>query len=143
MKIAYCSDLHLEINLDLPKDWPPADVLILAGDILSAAMLDSMRTDPESRKVRDYGRQLIDDVFPRYQKVFMVMGNHEHYHGVFDQTADRIEDFFVNAPNFHLLNNKDIMHNGVLFLGSTLWTDFNKGDGLSMFYAQRGMNDFY
>ena len=50
MKISYLSDIHLEF-----LDWPDfskesgGDVLLLAGDITTAAMIRSYRTDKDAK----------------------------------------------------------------------------------------------
>ena len=67
MKIAYCSDLHLEFaDLILTND-ENADVLVLAGDICVAKHF--------TKKLEFF--QKVSEEFP---KVLYVIGNHEHYH---------------------------------------------------------------
>ena len=92
MKIAVASDLHLEFGDLNIENTDGADVLILSGDILVAA--DIGRPDPhnfmEGARSNRYA-----DFFQRcsfqFPHVIYVMGNHEHYHGDFATTADRIQ----------------------------------------------------
>ena len=55
MKFSYVSDLHLEF-----KDYPDfskedgGDVLLLAGDIITAYSLTSWRTDKNARSYQKY-----------------------------------------------------------------------------------------
>lgn len=142
MRIAYCSDLHIEINGKPMRNWPEADVLILAGDIITAAHLEAKRNDADSRGIKKAGKYLLKEVFPRYGKVLMVMGNHEHYNYVYHQTPQMIGDFFSSASNYHLMDRTHVEYMDWNFFGATLWTDFNKGDSYAMWTAQRGMNDF-
>jgi len=44
--------------------------------------------------------------------------------------------------NFHLLHNNFVNIDGVNFIGSTLWTDFNKGNPITMWDIARGLNDY-
>jgi hypothetical protein len=72
------------------------------------------------------------------------MGNHEHYHGDFAKSQKLIQDFFdgEDLSNIHLLEKSSWEYQDYLFIGGTLWTDFNKGDHLTLFHAKQAMNDF-
>ena len=107
MKLALYSDLHLEFLRDGWK--PPAldvDVVILAGDI-------SKHT---------HGIVWAAATFPG-KPVIYVIGNHEFYGrhiGMIDEvrkTATRLGIYF--------LENNAIEIDGMRFLRTTLWSDFN------------------
>ena len=87
MKIAVCSDLHLEFaDIEL-KNEDNADVLILGGDICVAkdiANIDSFRGDT----FREFFKRCSKE-FPH---VIYIMGNHEHYNGDF-QTSTNLHFF--------------------------------------------------
>lgn len=145
MKINLVSDLHLEFaDLELPG----GDVLILAGDICETKNVRPCSYDPngivfsfESREKRpDRYIRFFKEECTKYQQVFYVMGNHEHYHGRFDKTANLIREFL--PYNCILLDNDYIEYNGVIFIGSTLWTDCNKLDHLTMLELKECMNDY-
>lgn len=141
MKISLVSDLHLEFGY---QTLPGGDVLILAGDIAEAR---SVQKHFHSTKLI----QDTPDTFYRcseffyhecakYNQVFYVMGNHEHYHGRFDKTYDLLES--VMPANVTILENEIVEYEGVVFMGATLWTDMNKGDDLTMFHMKNMMNDY-
>jgi hypothetical protein len=72
------------------------------------------------------------------------MGNHEHYHGKFDKSADIIRDTlgYLNIHNVHLLDRDTKLIDDVHFIGGTMWTDCNKGDAMTLYHLEQCMNDF-
>lgn len=116
MKIQYMSDLHLEFA---PMQVPPklGDVLILAGDVhLGTNAL--------------YFLEQCSFVF---DKVFYILGNHEYYGQDMWKLPGKIRDAlagidsdgkvqFEPIKNVHLLDNDVISHEGVNFIGTTLWS---------------------
>lgn len=151
MKIAICSDLHLEFgDLYLNND-EGADVLILSGDIFVASDLKSWLYDESAQLIAATSSQkaradsimtFMRGCIENFKHVVFVMGNHEHYHGDFAQTHKIIEGTFGPFNNFHFLNNEWKIINGVLFFGGTLWTDMNKEDPITMHQIRMMMNDF-
>ena len=146
MRIHLCSDLHLEFR-DLTL--PGGDVLIVSGDAYEAKNLnqDHYSTDKvmlphesASRRPDRYYRFLLEECSQKYRHVIMVMGNHEHYNFLFNNTYDHIKGQLPD--NVHLLEKESIELDGVLFLGATLWTDMNGGDDMTMFHLTQCMNDF-
>ncbi len=154
MRIQLVSDLHLEFADIFIKNENKADVLILSGDILVA---DDFHNQPASLSwadVRDSGydrskrtlryRDFLKRVSFEFPHVIYIMGNHEHYHGKFDLSADLIRNTLglLNIHNIYLLDNdtKDI--DGVRFVGGTMWTDCNKGDPMTQYHLEQCMNDF-
>ena len=141
MNITLVSDLHLDISGYL--DLPGGDVLILAGDICE---VKELRKEFHQTKVldREPGAFPCYDFFnfvvPKYKKVFMVLGNHEHYRGRFDKTYDELKSMVPD--NVTLLEKECFEYEGVLFLGATLWTDLNKGDPITVYTIKSFMNDY-
>lgn len=134
MKVQYMSDLHLEFGyLFLPEKV--ADVLVLAGDIMTAHGFVNVDSK------RNRYRKFLDHVSRTYKHVIYVGGNHELY-GWKNKKKSYLAEIRRELPaNVHLLNNESIMLDGVRFAGGTLWTNF----GGTEFYqnlAQHGMNDF-
>jgi len=127
MKINLVSDLHLEFS---PQTLPGGEVLILAGDICEYRALKNNKT--------------IESFFTtqcsKYDCVFMVMGNHEHYNHKFHKTYDDLKA--ILPTNVILLENEMVEYNDVIFLGATLWTDLNKGDPVTAFTLKGCMNDY-
>ena len=141
LKISLCSDLHLEFGY---QELPGGELLILAGDVAEAR---GIRKHHSSTKVI----QDTPDTFYRcseffkwecekYDQVFMVMGNHEHYHSRFDKTYDELKS--ILPKNVTLLENEVVDYKGVMFMGATLWTDLNKCDSLTAFHLKQYMNDY-
>lgn len=154
MKIQLASDLHLEFCETVITNKDNADVLILAGDICVA---DDFKDQPQSiawevinnegygraKRTHRY-RKFFKGVCSEFKHVIYVMGNHEHYHGKFDLSADILRKEFEsqNLTNIHLLDNDCIKIDDVYFLGATLWTSMNNYDPLTMYHVEQMMNDF-
>jgi Icc-related predicted phosphoesterase len=148
MKIAITSDVHLEFgDLDLHNE-EGADVLILGGDIFIADELTDLSYDAEvsaTSSVRERGKRYHDFVVrcaERFPHVILIMGNHEHYHGDFQTSANIIRGTFGDYHNVYFLDKEWRIINGVLFYGGTLWTDMNGEDPLTMLRIRNMMNDF-
>lgn len=118
MKLQLLSDLHLETCPDhQPLPLPDADLLVLAGDIGSYQA----------------GSQLIDDDFgltrfsPRHgpwQRVLYVPGNHEYDAREFDDTHARLREV-CDRLGITWLEREVLVIDGVRFIGTTLWSDFD------------------
>lgn len=147
MKIAVCSDLHLEFGELEIKNPGDVDVLILSGDILVAKDLLPLNYVyvPGMAKVQAAStrfHEFMQNVCKEFKDVIYVAGNHEHYHGDFATTYKIIKDNLAYLSNLHILDKETFELDDVVFVGSTLWTDMNKGDGLTLFHISRSMNDF-
>jgi hypothetical protein len=70
------------------------------------------------------------------------MGNHEHYHGDFAQSARIIRDTFGHLDNVYFMDKECRIINGVVFYGGTLWTNMNGEDPLTMHNIRMSMNDY-
>jgi Icc-related predicted phosphoesterase len=145
MKIAVASDLHLEFGDINVQNDSNADVLILSGDILVAA--DIGRPDPDNFMEGARSNRYVD-FFRRcsfqFPHTIYVLGNHEHYHGDFATTANRIRSMLESnmLSNVYLLDLEVRIIDDVTFIGGTLWTDMNNGDQLTLYHMTKMMNDF-
>jgi predicted phosphodiesterase len=123
----YFSDLHLERAFKGFKRIPQnADNLLLAGDIGYPHM--------------EIYREFFEDVNRRYERVFVVDGNHEWDKGKPDPNR------FKSLQNVVLLNNQHYEHpNGVVVLGTTLWTDSTRSSDHqeSVKYLTRALESFH
>lgn len=145
MKISYVSDLHLEFhsNIDKLKSTDEGDILIIAGDLVPAKYILPNMTDPESRGIKKNLKSKLKKLCKRYTHTFYVMGNHEHYHSNFIETPRILSEFFIEHDlPVKLFNNHYEIVNDWLFIGSTLWTDFNKNDSDKMSFIWNYMNDY-
>lgn len=139
MKIHVVSDLHLERGY---QELPGGEVLVLAGDIAEARDIQQCF---HSTRLLDGdippGAYRFQDFFKiecaKYERVFYVMGNHEHYRHRLDRTADLIRSYLPS--NVRLMDDDAEIYRGVLFLGGTLWTDVNKGNPIDIHAVKFGM----
>jgi predicted phosphodiesterase len=107
MRIRVFSDIHLEF-----ADWEPpagdADVVVIAGDL-----------HPKREGLAWISRHFSS------VPVIYVAGNHEFYGGVHEKRLDELQAVASAAGNIRFLENASAWIGDVLFLGCTLWTDFN------------------
>lgn len=152
MKVAIGSDLHLEFSdLDI-KNTENADVLVLAGDIMVAADMHDFPEDEwkvnweknlpgryqQAQKFRDFLKRCSTE----FSHVLYVAGNHEFYHGKWEQTLDTLKTECKKFHNVHFMENDVFKLDDVTFIGGTLWTDCNKSDPLTLRVIESSMNDF-
>jgi len=140
-KIRIASDLHCcmwgnrNIDEDLFEVIPftkedKSSVLCIAGDTgLYSSFNDT---------IKPYLTSLSD----RFKAVVLVSGNHEWYNS--SEWYDEIGVWKYQAlpENVYFLQDDYVIINEVVFIGSTLWTDFNSRDEIAMFHAEHNMSDF-
>jgi Icc-related predicted phosphoesterase len=115
MKIQYCSDLHLEYELNSKYliNHPlevSGEVLILAGDIIP--FHDEFLNNP-----------FFDFISKNYKQVFWVPGNHESYYkDISELTSSFIKKI---GSNIKVVNNVEVEYEGIRFVFSALWSKIN------------------
>jgi predicted phosphodiesterase len=109
MRLWILSDLHFEVQPEIPLPIPDADVCVLAGDI----------TAPLKAAVA-----WATDRISGHMPVVLVAGNHEFYDDSILGGISRGLKASHGAPRVHLLENDCVVIDGVRFVGSTLWTDY-------------------
>jgi hypothetical protein len=127
VNIQLLSDLHLESNPHFkPVPLPGADVLVLAGDIGSYQQ-GSLLT---SLAIEDFGLARFSPL-PAAQggagwptPVLFVPGNHEYDGLEFDQADARLREA-CQRLGIVWLERECVRLQGVRFIGSTLWSDFD------------------
>ena len=138
MKIALASDIHLEFGpIDLTNDQS-ADVLVLAGDICVAD--DFVGTGHKQGPAQRY-HKFFEQACSEFPQVIYILGNHEHYHGDTAKSYEILKSH-LNFANLHILDKEVWCHQGVTFIGGTLWTDMNREDPLTLMHTKTAMNDF-
>ena len=153
MKIQIVSDLHLEFEDINIKNELGADVLVLSGDICVADDLhNQLALSWESLPTEGYGRakralryrEFFQRVSFQFPHVIYVMGNHEHYNGKFDKSAEELQNMlnYLNIHNVYILDRGTKVIDDVTFVGGTMWTDCNNGDSLTLYHLEHAMNDF-
>ena len=123
MRIHLLSDLHLEFQ-DFSPATHDADVVVLAGDI-----------DLLARGVEWANKNFCCPVI-------YVAGNHEYYKGHLNRTLEKMREKAL--PHVHVLENDQVVIDGVRFIGTTGWTDFYSTDNVTaaLHTAQISMNDY-
>jgi len=136
LRIQVCSDLHTEFYgrfERIPEDIivPKAPVLALIGDI-GLAVTESLR-------------RFLHFQAGRFEHVLFVAGNHEYYND--RRTRFTVHEQFhwlkkvcSQKDNLHFLERTAVEINGVIILGTTLWSKIPKQ---SMERAQMSMNDYH
>ncbi len=139
MRCHYLSDLHLEaqsFDLALPK----GDGLIIAGDLCHARCLDPERRDRYSAAQRERVLRFIDRAVTNFQHVMLVAGNHDHYDGVFEDTAGLLRRYL---PDITVLDDEVVTLDGVRFFGATLWTDLSAQTEAELTAIRKGMGEYF
>lgn len=114
MKIQILSDLHLEFlspsQMDrlVEKIGCVGDVLVLAGDI--------------GNGMAPHYRNFIEKMATQFEKVFLVVGNHEYYGNDIETTNEQIRSVCDNWNNVSLLCSGWEDYRGVRWIGTTLWS---------------------
>jgi Icc-related predicted phosphoesterase len=99
--------------------------------------------DADSRALRKRYIKFCQEELSKYKTVLLVMGNHEYYGGIFEDTANILCEFLSkHASHAILLDNETYEMEGVLFIGSTLWATYG-ASGPFHVVIQKGMNDFH
>lgn len=127
MEIQYVSDLHLDSSL-MRSIERVGDVLVVAGDV-------------------SYDERLVFDFFerrvPSDMPVVFVPGNHEYE--CKDVATYSFKELLCPFPHVHVLEDDAALIEGVCFVGTPLWSDFEgKGAHLrpdALEWA-RTLNDF-
>lgn len=110
MKIQIASDLHIEVYNKYPIIEPKAKYLFLAGDIGEIG----------NEKYEEF----LNYVNQHWEKVIMILGNHEYYSKDKSYEEKLIEnrEFFKQFENIYLLEKECIELEGYRIIGLTLWS---------------------
>ena len=135
-KIQLASDIHLEFGSLPLLNNVGGDVLILAGDIMMAKHKNNLERSLHYHK-------FFEHVAKQFDYIIYVPGNHEHYSNLYNDTEQDLKEFLNIYPHIYVLNDNSVEINGVLYIGSTLWTDFHGGNPIVKMAVEQGMNDFH
>jgi predicted phosphodiesterase len=142
MKIAVCSDLHLEFGPISLENTEGADVLILSGDICVAKELYEKDTHSHGDDKTTKFHTFFQECCERFPHVIYVLGNHEHYHGDFAKSLGNLREHLGYLVNLHILEKEFVPLGDCLFFGGSLWTDMNKEDPITIQRIKGYMNDY-
>jgi predicted phosphodiesterase len=118
MRFQLASDLHLERHPNFELNAAPdVDLLVLAGDIGSYQAGSLLKDD-------DFGLGRFSPRNGEWAKVLFVPGNHEYDQRDFESTHLRLQQV-CSELEIVFLERDSIVIDGVRFLGTTLWSDFD------------------
>lgn len=150
MKVAYCSDLHLDVTYNdyysdvlglSTKLKSDANVLVLAGDIVEIENL--MRSEESSKyDITVAVKKIFTELCSNHEHVIYVFGNHEYYHGHFTNIYTKFKNIVGIPDNLIVLNNSSVVIDDVMFYGGTCWTNFNNNNPIAKMDAELRMNDY-
>lgn len=134
MKIQYCSDLHLEMpmNLQYLQENPLkvfGDILIIAGDLVPFDKLNIFKS-------------YLVEICEKFEKVFWLPGNHEYYFSKyrFDYEKGFVENPIPSINNLYLIDNECITIGKTKIIFSTMWSKIQPENSLEI---ASSVNDFY
>lgn len=127
------SDLHLEFGpFEVPSlETDKETILLLCGDI--------------HVKNGIFRNNWLENLASRFAHIAYLVGNHEHYGSSIDRTVVKIKAKVqeLKLTNVTVLDNEVFMvSDKVKIIGGTCWTDFNKGNPITMQLAVQTMNDY-
>lgn len=121
MKLQLLSDVHLETQPQfVPTPAPQADVLVLAGDVGSYQKGSALTALGD----RDFGLGRFSPLRGWPVPVLFVPGNHEYDGLDFDATHARLRETCARLGITWLERETQTLQ-GVRFVGTTLWSDFD------------------
>ena len=128
------SDLHLEFHagkwseeFDIPAmDDDKSTVLVLPGDIHNYKKLS----------------EVYERFAPRFKAIVGCFGNHEYWKGSIVHAVRKVQKQIEHLDNVHLLDQATVEIDDVVFVGATLWADFDNLNQLVMYDASLHMNDY-
>jgi len=150
MLVQIVSDLHLEFNEAPQIKNTGADVLVLGGDICvaehlyrnpTAGISDLIQNGFYAKDAIRY-REFLQYCSENWNSVIYLAGNHEYYGGRWDRTIDILREETERYHNVLFCDQDHVDFGDVVFLGCTLWTNFNGGDPLTLNSARDFMNDY-
>lgn len=143
MKVAYASDLHLEFGgtVDLVRE--EAKYLFLLGDIVTQRIW-KQAIDPASgnyEKILQMMKPILD-ACEHYEKVFLIPGNHDYYHGTIQAMDFAIEEYarWFGLTNLVYMQDTFTTLEDFTIYGNVAWThmpNINEAHLIEM-----SMNDF-
>ena len=148
MKLQIISDLHLEFNDNIVINNAGADILCLAGDICLAQHLHRhpighLPNNAEKGHLAARYRKFFDQVSNEFDQVLYIMGNHEHYSGRWNDTAAHLREALEPWDNITLMDDSWLNFGNVRIVGTSLWTNLNSGDPITMLSVKDMMNDYH
>jgi hypothetical protein len=131
-----------DVDVMLPEPSGNGDILVLAGDICVAGLLDGGNISEAAAAHRYRVDSFLARACSLFDYVVYVIGNHECYNYVLEDVVPFLRERYAHHDNFCLLDDEAVDFFGIRFIGSTLWSDFHGGDEHSMRACAKGMSDY-
>lgn len=142
MRIHQASDIHLEFNNKVRFTNPcNAEILMLNGDICVANYFTKSKDSPRYELAQGF-LDFFETASKNYKYVVYILGNHEYYHGCFEETLPILNSVLDHLENVHILDNSFVDIEGFRIIGGTLWTDCDKSNPVVLDYLKGYLNDF-
>ncbi len=112
MQLQLISDIHLEFNQQKSTYFitPVCKYLVIAGDL--------------GHPIHSHYKEFLDDVSQQFEKIFLILGNHEYYgRESMNNILIKVQELVKNYNNIILLNNDEYILDDYVILGTTLWSD--------------------
>lgn len=147
MRFTLVSDIHLTSNDKLRiANTEQADVLVIAGDLITLGNIVPSGTVSDMYNADSAAtlKRFLADACTEFKTVMWVFGNHEYWGTNINQAvADARKWLQANdLNNVHILDNDTIEVEGVLFHGTTLWTNLNRDNPIATVDAAMNMRDY-
>ena len=107
-------------------DYSNSDAVVFAGDI----------------HIGDKGLKWILESVTDVPVIY-VLGNHEYYGQIYPKLVRNLRSM-AQGTNVHVLENNSVVIDSIMFMGCTLWTDFELfgNPRVAGYECQQVMNDF-
>eukprot|EP01130_Rhizamoeba_saxonica_P013313 TRINITY_DN5676_c0_g1_i2.p1 TRINITY_DN5676_c0_g1~~TRINITY_DN5676_c0_g1_i2.p1 ORF type:complete len:448 (-),score=95.94 TRINITY_DN5676_c0_g1_i2:32-1375(-) len=111
LQIQICSDLHIEFGHPTgPLVQPVCKYLGLLGDI-GVPLKDTEKY-----------KEFLFHMAEQFELVFVLLGNHEFYHGNVSDLYSTVEDICSQREQLVFMNQKSMVINNVRIIGPCLWS---------------------
>ena len=142
MLLRILSDIHME---HWGKGIPSKKVIRIMDNILPLNATDNetvlvLAGDISDLSCTDRFKLILEYLASRFKAIIYVQGNHEYYDGCFRQGQGVYQSILDQFDNVYYDYANKI--DNIIFLCTTLWTDFDNEDPISMEQARIEMNDY-
>jgi hypothetical protein len=161
MELQVASDLHLEfydrdfqlfkrLERDSPEGvfWQSLDILVAVAPTIALLGDISVCTHLKGRQILE---SFLTWLCPQFVTVLFVAGNHEYYNSAANKAGPFPDVDSVNVyldslsavfPNFHFLHKRRVEIEGVIFLGTELWSLVPTHDPAIAHEVEGHLNDY-
>lgn len=131
MRFDLISDLHLPnySKGDLRGLKPSSPVLALLGDVCEVCNIYRIG-------------EFFEFVSKNWDHVLYIPGNHEFYGSVLKRALHDLNEYLTSYKNVVIMDNEVVTIDGCRYIGSTLWSDMEKGNPLTMLACKDLINDY-